>query len=433
MSAFTVVEAEKGRRRAIHWPEEINAAVKQRYKAQIPIGHISEYLHIAQAASGGTLDLRCGFWQIAIPQTARSFYRFRDAAGTLFEMNRLMMGHVVSCELMQILTGVIVGDQTVVQRQHAAKTPAKVWIDGVCFYGNRDDVADSLARAKRAAVDLRSEFKDPDSSPTTEYDFIGVRWNHRDGTVRLADKTWSKLPATVPEAFTARDVEQLVGRLIFASAVVQSPLVEHYFAMKWAKRVCNALNSGKIDPSSSIAVAPGTAKQLRAWLTQARTVTKPRFVRDGVRPVLFTDATLENYGGVLVLPTQQVLVTGAAFSDKEQPIAVREAQAVLYSIQDFERHLRGKPGVDVRVDNTTIEFSLRRGGARTDVLATVLQSVLRKSIDLDLPLTVSRIASVDNPADEPSRRLVLDEAKLAAALAIRAPQYERRGAGRTFV
>ena len=236
-------------------------------------------------------------------------------------------------------------------------------------------------------------------------------------------------PGTLP----ARDIEQLVGRLIFAAGVTQRPLAEYYLAMKWSKRICNALNRHDKSPTDQVAVPPSVREQLQAWLTHARDTVTPRFERDGARPVLFVDATLDDWGGVLVLPTRRVIVTGAKFTDGvSAPIHIREAQAALFSIQDFALHLRGQPGVDLRVDNTSVEASVRRGSARNELLATVIRRIMRASIQLDLPIAVSRVASEENPADEISRNLTLDEAKLADALAMRVPTYARRGAGRPF-
>jgi hypothetical protein len=411
-----------------------NAILADKYEPDVPLDHVSKYHNIIQHEIGATLDLRCGFWQVGIPEFARAAYRFRDASGRLFEMKRLMMGHVASVEIMQILTGVIVGDRTVVEYKHRSPAQVYVWVDGACFAGTRNDVTAALQKAKETAKKLRATFKEPQFEPRLNYDFIGVHWDHQHGTVRLADKTFQKLPEITPEQMSAREVEQLVGRLIFAAGVTQNPLVQYYFAMKWAKRVCHAINVGKIRPDAIVEVPLSVRPQLDKWLKEARSTIKPCFSTPNTSaPVLFTDATLQNYGAVLVLPTNQIYVSGGKFEDgSEQSIAVREAQAVLFALQDFEQHLRSFPLLDLRIDNTTVEACIRRGCARTDVIASVVNQVLKRSKDWNVELQVSRVGSTENPADEGSRNVKLDVRKLERQLATRVPTYQRMGAGRIF-
>lgn len=436
MKAFTVVELEKGRRRAIHWPEKQNAALgPEVYTPRVPLQHISAYLPVAHASWGAVLDLRCGFWQISIPQHARAAFRFCDAAGRVFEMKRLMMGHRSSVELMQILCSVIAGDPAVVLPKYTAPAGVHVWVDGICYFADdKANVAAALEQARVAADQLRATFKDPDFTPCREFDFIGVRWDLARHTVRLADKTRQQLPESCPATMTAQDVEKLVGRLIYAAGVTQTPLVEHYFVMKWAKRICHSINVGLRAVDDVVPVPASVRPLVDKWLQQARATIRPRSTNVAASaPSLFTDATLTNYGGVLITPEQRVLVTGAAFADAESPgIAVREAQAVLFCMQDFEQHLRSYKSVRVHIDNTTVEHSIRRGGARTDILATVIRDVLHNAKKWNVTIAVERVASIDNIADAPSRSAELDAKKLAAELAKRVPAYERLGAGRAF-
>jgi hypothetical protein len=219
--------------------------------------------------------------------------------------------------------------------------------------------------------------------------------------------------------------------LIFAAGVNQIPLSKFYFAMKWAKRICHAINVGSLKLSSKVVVPPSVVRLLDEWICEARKTTRPMlFDETSKRPVLFVDATLKNYGAVLVLPSQRVLVSGGAFENADHNIAIREAQAALYGIQDFAQQIKRFQCLELRVDNTTVEASLRRGGARKDVLASVIGRVMQQSLQLKIALIVERVATNDNPADEPSRSAALDINKLRATLATRSMANTRLGAGR---
>lgn len=423
------------RLRVCHWPKEQNASIKGDYKAQLPLGHIGEYVHIASADCAATLDLKCGFWQMPLPRASRHFYRYRDADGVLYEMTRIMMGHSVSVELMQLLAGVVFGDPDVVQHQYRSPAPVRIWVDGAIFYGTRELVAESVAMSKRNAQLFSAVFKDGNDAPSKHVTFIGAEWNFDNHTVRLAKKTRSKLPHVLRTSMSAKDVEQLVGRLIFAGGLLQLPLAEFYWALKWAKRACNGINNGRLQPDQPVDVPRSVYPQLRRWLSAAHNAAKPRIVDASTeRPCLFADATLKTWGGVLALPTGQVLLTGGKFLDDVEPIiAVREAQAALYAFQDFREALRQYKAVNLIIDNTTAEQSICKGKSSCAQLALVVRDMLRESIDMDVAIIVSRVKSADNPADEPSRELDFNIDKLRAALATRVPNYARSGAGRSYL
>ena len=442
MKAFTVVEMEKKRRRVIHWPEAHNTFLNEAYQPELSLDHISKYLKIAHANSGAVLDLRCGFWQVPISEKARPYYRFRDASGRLFEMTRLMMGHRASVELMQILTSVVAGDPNFVSRKYAApeNVGISVWVDGICFFGEEKDVHTAIEAAQRRAKKLRMTFKEPAQQPQSEFEYIGVQWNLKNHTVTLAEKTRKRLPKQLPSQgeyfMTAQEVEQLAGRLIHAAGVTQTPLVNYYYAMKFARRICNTLNNGA-HPNHEVRIRGVALAQLHDWINEALATHKPRLIDQGaIAPVLFVDATLEDYGAVLVLPTSQVLTSGGKFTDGESKhIAIREAEAVLFGLQDFERHLNNDAVrvIEIRSDNTTAENLIRRGTSKTEELARVIKKIMRASLKWNAAIDIRRIESKANPADELSRNVELDMAKLQRALANRDPAYTRSGAGRIFV
>ena len=112
---FTVLEEKESglRQRFILWTKEANSrAADAGYVADIPLGHISEYLSVATHECGSTRDFRTGFYAVQIPESARHLFRFQDAEGRWSELERLPMGHTCAPEIMHTLCASAAGDPT---------------------------------------------------------------------------------------------------------------------------------------------------------------------------------------------------------------------------------------------------------------------------------------------------------------------------------
>ena len=457
---FTVVEIDKLRRRLINWPIAIHAAIRELFAKSsiIPaMEHIANYLGVFQSAGGddtvgATFDGKLAFWQVLLPASARAYQRCRDASGRLVQITRLTMGHVDSVALMQLIVASIAGHPAVVQHQFRTAAPVcDIWVDGFRYAGNHQQVQRSIDDMTRVATAARFTLKEAISKPHDEpYEFIGVRWDHRRRTVRVADKLLTRInDERVADSMTAGNIEAFIGRLIFASGVTQNALVEYYDAMQFARRVCNRLNATDDDAlsvSDTVAVSPNIIAALNKWRREATATVTPatRRVSGSNVGTLFVDATLTGYGAVLVTPKNDVLIIGSRFgpqhalpSGDSPSIAAREAQTVGIAFTALERHIRKCDALRLYIDNTVAEHSLKRGCARSVDVAAAVSSVLTMSKSWQLPVHAFRISSERNPADEPSRASPVDFDKLAAAFraalledAATGDSFKRLGAGR---
>ena len=441
-SVFPVVETTDSgaeRRRVIFHPAAINDALADAgYKPTQtpPLGFTAQYLHHAHHSYGVVIDLKCAFWQMRLRRDARQYYRFVDAHGDLYEATVAGMGQCSTVDLMQLVTAVVGGHPSVVGPCPATRDLAiSVWVDGIFISGaTYAAVERAIARAKSVADDVGATIKNvADIKPLRQLTFIGIAFDLERHTVALGDKTRGKLPVTVPATMCAGDVEKLTGRLLFASGVVQTRVVDYYFALKWAKRVCHRLNVGTLKLRENVTLGPATQRAFQQWRDAACVTYAPTKAKPQERVAhLFTDAAPTDFGAVLVMPDQRVFVTGARFDDAADDIAVREAQAPVFAAVVFEQTLKDAAidTLHLRIDNTSVEAGLVRGLPRADSLAAPIRAFLKQQQLLDINVTVSRINSSENPADEPSRGRVLDEAKLLAALAS-GHKHLRRGAGRS--
>ena len=107
---FTNLEQREGkfRRRFIAWPKEHNNAIEESYDAVVPLQQPVTYTAKVQEETATLRDLASAFYQVELPGTTRSYYRFRHN-GAIYQMKRMPMGHAMAPEVMQTLTGIIAG------------------------------------------------------------------------------------------------------------------------------------------------------------------------------------------------------------------------------------------------------------------------------------------------------------------------------------
>jgi hypothetical protein len=407
---FTVIEAKPDgmRRRFILWPREQNARLYAAgFKSAVDLEHVSAYLDAVQHECGVTRDLKVGFWQCPLPEPARACLRFRDLDGNVYEPTRLPMGHCCAVDIMQLVTQVIAGDKTVCQPKFSEpKLVPHVWVDGLRLAGSRHDVIEAVARADARAAELGATWKER-PAVATRYEFIGVDWNHDAHTVVVAPKTAEKIAAVnLASRPSATAVEQLIGRLIYASGAVRLPLAPYYFTLKWARRLSGRLTAGTLSANDLVEIPSHARKQLADWRTavnQPLRIVARTPLRDDL--TLFTDASEAGWGAVLVGSGSVLGSIGGRWTPSEavQHINALELHALRRGLDAFAHTIRDARCLHVRVDNTTTLYTMRRGTSRSADLASIVALAQTSLRGLDIPTDVAYIRSAENPADAPSR------------------------------
>ena len=88
-------------------------------------------------------DLKCGFYQVPVPERAQAKFRFHDAYGDLFQMTVMPMGHRCAPEVMHTITSVLAGDPGVCKPEAIfAKSGIDIYIDGVRFAASKDEATE---------------------------------------------------------------------------------------------------------------------------------------------------------------------------------------------------------------------------------------------------------------------------------------------------
>ena len=116
---------------------------------------------------------------------------------------------------------------------------------------------------------------------------------------------------------------------------------------------------------------------------------------------LYSDASKTAWGGTLRLGGH-TLESRDYWLDNSQDINVLEAQALLYSLLSFRKHLTSSR-VDVYTDNRVLKSALENGGCRSSEVNGVLKDIFRSCRENNFSLDVYYVPSGENPADLPSR------------------------------
>lgn len=201
--------------------------------------------------------------------------------------------------------------------------------------------------------------------------FCGLEFDYKSKKVRLLPKTARKIPALVSKVeennLTAADVAEMFGVIFYASTALRIDVAPFYFAMKAYRRIASRLSKGSIDDESRLKLTSCVHKQLLQWLAKLkdnRWTAPPRVMERHF--IMYSDASLTGWGAVLIrVSDQQVFSVGDRWNARysgHHNINTLEAIAVLEGLHAFKELLEGS-SVELRVDNTSCAFAVRKGYA----------------------------------------------------------------------
>ena len=125
-----------------------------------------------------------------------------------------------------------------------------------------------------------------------------------------------------------------------------------------------------------------------------------------------TDASSYKWAGKVMTGEAVGLEVHDYFTDLAEPIHVKEAQAVLKTLQALQDSLKDCR-VDLLTDNQALIAAWQRQGSKSKTLNDILKSLFSITIRLNLDLQMQYINTSINPADAPSRTLSSRDAMLS--------------------
>ena len=407
---FTVIEEKPSglRQRFILWSKESNELLDESgYEADVPLKHVSHYLAAVREDVASARDFKTGFYQVAIPEDARHLFRFCCDDGSWLEMVRLPMGHSCAPEIMHTMAAAAAGDPEFVKPEFVPHgVVVHCWIDNIRFCGSSQDVRRASATLDKVANECRLTWKEADTLDlATEYEFLGVKFDHSKQTVQPSGKLLGKIAAVSLDKVTAGDLESLCGRLLHASAISGVSPGDYWFCLKFFRRVANKLNRLLILPSHPIVVPPSVRRELNQWRRRVNVSQRigECHAHDPTLTV-FVDASLAGWGGVIVNnKSGSVSVDGGAWSASEKllHINVLEGRALEKTVRKLS--LRDV-NVRIFVDNTSVKGVVRKKSCLKDrSLNDAVMGAIRHLKSLSCGFSVQYVRSQDNPADLPSR------------------------------
>ncbi len=189
---------------------------------------------------------------------------------------------------------------------------------------------------------------------------------------------------------SAGDLRRLLGHM--ASMVDVLPFCRFHM------RPLNSLLLRSWDPLSQPVWIPipldrEAHARIHWWLNRDNTLVGAPFPPEPYSHVIFTDACLTGWGGLL----GDEHVSGVWSEDERSwHINMLELQAVILSLLQFERQLRGA-NLLVRTDNTTtVAYINREGGIRSQGLDSLARSLQSWTQERGIQIHAAHIKGVDN-------------------------------------
>ena len=401
------------RLRFIFWPQKMNEWLKNiGYSCEALLYHISKYLDNILDDSGATADAASGFFQFEIPPAARCWFRFKDSEGNLYQLCRLPMGLSISVEIMQIIMEVLIGNPKFVKPQFVIDfVRSNAYVDDIRISGSVENVSRACSKINERALDCCITLKKP-LSPSSSYTFLGGFFNHSDHTISLGEKLRNKIPSSFTSSvIIGKDFHSLIGRLIHATAMLRLPLVSYMMLIKWSARKFNQFNKNPKLSFSPLNLPPFAISKLDSWCKVAHS-TRYFHKKDddnnnnNKKLVVFLDASLGGWGTTVITPDLQLFHTGGSWSSEHKNMNINLLEAVAFrnSVISFADLIVKIGAVDFRIDNTSVESSVRRGAARKEEMINIIQHPIEFLVAFDITVTSSYVESKNNLADPISRQ-----------------------------
>jgi hypothetical protein len=130
---------------------------------------------------------------------------------------------------------------------------------------------------------------------------------------------------------------------------------------------------------------------------------------------IMTDASLFKWAGVLhpfKKPEEQGITYDFWSAADDRPIHLKEAEGLRQSILSFSESIEGRR-VDAYVDNQALVYCWEGKGSKNLALTSEVKQLFEATIRLNVDLKLIYVPSKENVADEPSRSLCPQDAKLS--------------------
>lgn len=415
-STFSVVESEKGRRRWILWPKEINEKDDLTVEG-VTFPTLHQQVKQAQAAWGAAIDFTAFFQQFPIEHELQKHFCLL-IRGKYFCATTFPTGGRRPPWIAQMLSRAILKEAAVRAglAQHFALHPEdlEAYMDNLRITGTWSIVQSTMTEVRNVCDEIGITIAESseESQPRLSYAFLGVQYNHDEHTVSLTPKTKGKLKEAMmvingtTTTVLWRDIQASLGICFWTAIITKSPLCDIYPIIKFARRRASQFAGQASNSSVHTTVWPSIISLWSAWIQSMMDAnpTKQCSTERTTECTLFTDASLSGYGAVMIVEGTMDVVAGPwrQGKSKQDHINILEVRAVRLALSSFA--LQRGTSIHLFIDNTSAMYNLRKERSKSFHTNAEIQKI--RDIMKIKHLTFAGIEYVKselNPADGPSR------------------------------
>ena len=401
------------RRRPILWPKAMNERKWNMNYIDLP--GLEEQLGALVPGFGyRAYDLTASFFQLPLSPEVSRYFSFQDEDGKIYSYTVLPMGFFGACEVLQALLSALAFLST-----EDLDVRSTIYIDNIRFGGAVDtDVNLAGSRFTTLCSQLGIMLNEESSNQLhTEQDFCGVHYrvDHSSAHVKLPIGQLTKIREDTdriirPPRTSVRSILEVASRLYWGSRVLHLDLAFAYYAIKFNRKISQDLAAGRLSMDDEVEIWPSVKPIFCVWRRLLLRNQEATVVLEAASPdfLLATDASKWGFGAVLIdRRTGKVASCGGAWSPLESARSINELEimALARGAEAFHDTIRHH-STSVYIDNEAARSSLRRGSSKSYMLNLRVSDALPKLSHING--TLYRVASANNPSDEPSRNKNVD-------------------------
>jgi hypothetical protein len=408
---FTVPEDDKRRLRPIMHPEDVNKSLLRTVKVKFST---REQLHAPLRKKrlwAIHMDMAAWFDQLPISSKIRSYFRFRDADGNLYQSTRLPMGASHSVDVAHTIMKALVANLP-------SNVIVDIYVDNVRILGeNKADVLEAAkmfarnAQSVGATVNELAGGGDVESLLTQglagqpEATFLGEEYDLSAGAVRASSKTLKKLDFSWSNRtnWTRKGLAAHYALLFYASATLRISPAGYFNAMRLLRRFSQTMTRqpGTWNWPVGEMLAPSAVAELEAW-TRAVMRNEWQVQAHPPRPTkhIVCDASAWGFGAVC-WNGRTAAVTQEPWNQEftyGQRSAYAEPTAIYRAICQFVTP--GEAAV-IYTDHQAFPFAARAGYSHSYIINDILRKIA-EGFGRDT-ISFVYIPGPSNPADYLSR------------------------------
>lgn len=431
--SFAVLEAPKSRRRWILWPREYNDSISSKdlsYGGTIVFPTAEQIINkFASFAFAVTVDFKTYFQQFTMELgCALHFPIWKD--GRVFIPTTVptgareppMFGHLLTSIIVRVVVASFspLHDSVRLSETHRSSPRAcggDGFADNVRLLANSHETCNQLTQKLFdicSSIGITINEKIENCTPSTNYVYLGIVFDHVKHTVDIADKTKTKIAEfqLLINSETELTGEQLLagfGVLVWASCVLAVERYPRYVVYKFMRRCIGAAGSTEAALTMLFKVWPCSLPIWNSWAAELSAGTGRRvYIQMDSIPIFWivTDSSLDGWGGIVFSSGgwREAIFAGVwppAFSGKHiNYLELRTIREVLLRFVPEGQALTQRCIINITVDNTSTKFQLRKRSSKIFAYNQELGNLIALLDGRQWVIgTVRYIKTKNNPAD----------------------------------